>query len=112
MGIVGSMGTGVIGATFGLGDIPSWVGICAGFIAFCFGLYQYRQAQLWKRAEFLASEMAKVFSDRKVGTALLLLDYSRIKLRPDGTRADKNETGFIFDDALCESALRNHQEFA
>jgi hypothetical protein len=92
------------------GDIPTWVGLAGAIAALAVGLWQYRQAQLWKRSEFVAAEMAKFFAQPKVATALLLLDYSRIKLRPDGTRANREDHGSILDDGVTERALRHHVE--
>jgi hypothetical protein len=68
------------------GDVPTWLGIVGGLLAFFWGLWQYRETRLWKRAEFVAAECDKFFRNPKIETALLLLDYSAIKLRADGKR--------------------------
>ena len=44
-------------------------------IAFVVGLLQYRKAQRWKRAEFLANEMKIFFATPRVQRALLLIDW-------------------------------------
>jgi hypothetical protein len=46
------------------------------------GLSQYRRAQEWKRAEFLANEIKELLADRKASNALTMIDWSarRIKL--------------------------------
>lgn len=94
------------------GDVPTWVGVAGGLIAFSVGLWQYARAQSWQRLQFVASQMANFFADPEVRTALLLLDYSRIRLNTDGTRATTPGTGSVFDDDLCTRALRLHTEFA
>ena len=93
-----------------LGDIATCVGVFGGLVAFAVGLLQYSSAQAWKRAEFVAQEMAKFLSQAKVSTALLLLDYNHIRLNPDGSRA-ADGTGIHFDDQVCADALRSHKEF-
>jgi hypothetical protein len=64
-----------------------------------FGLYQYSQAQRWKRAEFAAQQYKEFSSKPEVKNAFMILDWpsSRpIELLP-GTRAD------ITDDLLREA---------
>jgi hypothetical protein len=93
------------------GDIPSWLTIIGGLLAFAYGLQQYWESQRWKRVEFVSSEIDKFLADPKVATALLLSDYSRIRLDRNGTRASDERDGAIFDDALITSALIAHTEF-
>jgi len=90
-------------------DAPTWIGVAAAVAAFVVGLWQYRTAQQWKRAEFVAAEMKAFFADAQVATALILIDYSEIKLDPSG-RISK--TGRRFDDAMVISALAVHTKFA
>ena len=44
--------------------------------ALVFGFYQYRKAEQWKRAEFLAKEMKDFFANCDVRNALTMIDYS------------------------------------
>lgn len=91
------------------GDVPTWIGVVGTLLGIAIALCQYWRAQAWKRSEFVAGEMSKLFADSHVKTALLLLDYNRIRLNPvDGTRATTENEGKVFDDALCISALRIH----
>ncbi|HVT15532.1 MAG TPA: hypothetical protein VHQ90_05025, partial [Thermoanaerobaculia bacterium] len=46
-------------------------------IAFGFGLWQYRQAQLWRRNEFIGGEMKAFLTDPVVRNALLMIDWGR-----------------------------------
>lgn len=44
--------------------------------ALVFGFYQYRKAEQWKRAEFLAMEMKDFFANAEVKNSLIMIDYS------------------------------------
>ena len=60
-------------------DTGNWITLAAmsgGLIAFLAGLTQYRRAQRWKRAEFVAGEMKEFKADPWVRNALLLLDWN------------------------------------
>jgi hypothetical protein len=95
-----------------LSDLATWIGLAVGIVTAYFGLREYRTAQQWKRAEFLAAEVDKFFATPGVATALLLIDYSRIRLGPDGKRASSKATGsFVATDAMIIDALRIHTEF-
>jgi hypothetical protein len=91
------------------GDVPTWLGLLGAGVAFGVGLAQYRTAQAWKRAEFVASETKQFFDDELVATALLLVDYSVIRLDEQGQMSSK---GHVFDDALLQRALTVHTKFA
>lgn len=47
-----------------------------GLIAFVVGLNQYRRAQLWKRKEFIGSELRAFLADPTVRNVLLMIDWS------------------------------------
>ena len=95
-----------------LSDLATWIGLVVAFITAQLALREYRTTQQWKRAEFLAAEVDKFFQTKQVATALLLIDYSLIRLGPDGQRASRGDTNaFKADDALIISALRVHTEF-
>jgi hypothetical protein len=88
----------------------SALGALGALIVFACGVWQYWQAQQWKRLEFVADQMAKFFSDSQVKTAMRLLDYSRIRLAADGSRAIGSDGGTVFDDALCIRSLCLHTD--
>jgi hypothetical protein len=69
-------------------------GAAGATIAFLVGILQYRKAQQWKRAEFLASEIKSLFENSKVSTALTMIDWSlrRIKLRALADSNDQERT--------------------
>ena len=48
------------------------IGAIVGFLV---GLFQYRRAQRWKKAEFLANEMKYFFATPRVQRALILIDW-------------------------------------
>lgn len=90
----------------------TWIGVIGGVITLIKGLGEYRRAQQWKRSEFLASEVDRFFANPRVATALLLIDYSRIQLEPDGRRATASTPQTqTLDDLLMTSALRVHTQF-
>lgn len=95
-----------------MGDLPTWLAVVVAALGGGVAYLEYRRANRWKRSEFVAAQMEKFFSDPKIAMALTLVDYSRIKLRPDGAPAGRGKQGILFtDEVLCE-ALRDHREFA
>jgi hypothetical protein len=94
------------------GDVPTWLGIVGGVIIFLLGRAEYRIAQQWKRSEFLAAEVDRFFAQPRVATALLLVDYSAIRLEPDGRRAGQPTAAtLVLTDTVMTSALRVHTDF-
>jgi hypothetical protein len=84
--------------------------LVGGSIAFIAGLLQYRKAQRWKRAEWVAQEMQAFFTDQRVAAALRMIDWGarRIELYPE--RADPAaRTVYVRDDELAK-ALENHED--
>ena len=68
-----------------LDDYLKALALLGASIAFGVGLFQYKKAQRWKRAEFLANEMKDIFANPRVQRALLLIDWGcrRIQLLED-----------------------------
>jgi hypothetical protein len=91
------------------GDVPTWIGLIGAFVAFRAGLNQYRTAQQWKRAEFVAAEMKAFFADSQIAIALILVDYSPIRLDHEGRLS---KAGWVFDDDKLISSLAIHTQFA
>ena len=54
-----------------------WMIATATLLVLLAGVYQYSRAQLWKRAEFVASEMDKFFSLPRVRNVLSMIDWTR-----------------------------------
>lgn len=94
------------------GTAATLIGVFVGIITLIKGLREYRRAQQWKRSEFLVAEVDRFFANSRVATALLLIDYSRIQLEPDGRRAAAfTPQTLTLDDKLMTGALRVHTEF-
>lgn len=51
--------------------------IIAGLFGFYKSFMEYRNAQKWKKAEFLAKEAKEFFADKNVSRALIFLDYTQ-----------------------------------
>jgi hypothetical protein len=68
-------------ATLHLDDYLKIMALLGASIAFGVGLFQYRRAQRWKRAEFLANEMKEFFATPRVQKALLLIDWGRRRVQ-------------------------------
>jgi hypothetical protein len=68
-------------------DLLTIMGMAAALAAFAVSLCQYRRAQQWKRREFVAKEMEKIFQSPKAANALMMLDYTlrRIELLPQAS---------------------------
>ena len=54
----------------------SLAGVLLAAVGFVIGLFQYRKAQRWKAAEFVAGEIKDAFADPMVRFALHLLDWN------------------------------------
>lgn len=55
--------------------LVSIIGLGGTFIAVLMGVRSYIRTEQWKRAEFLALEMKEFFADKRVNTALTLIDW-------------------------------------
>ena len=72
-------------------ETAHWLTLAAmtgGLVAFLGGLMQYRRAQRWKRAEFVANEMKEFKADPMVHNALLLSANLRDFERVPGLRVE------------------------
>ncbi len=92
-------------------DPAIWISLAAvagGTAAFITGLIQYRQAQRWKRAEFVANEIKEFKADPVIHNALLLLDWNEqaIELFPD--EADAAKRSVRVEDGIIAAALVPH----
>ena len=56
-------------------DVLKAAALLGAAIAFAIGLLQYRKAQRWKRAEWVAQEMKTLFADPMVQAALFMIDW-------------------------------------
>jgi len=59
----------------------TFLGVCGAAVAFVIGLRQYKRAEQWKRAEFIASELKEFFASARVSMALTLIDWGGRNVR-------------------------------
>ena len=86
------------------------VALVGAAVAFVVSLLQYRKAQQWKRAEWVAREM-KAFLDAPLTQAALhMIDYPdrRVLLYPDREHAEDRYQEVT--DQIVRDALRRHDE--
>jgi hypothetical protein len=79
-------------------------------IAFIVGLAQYRRAQHWKRAEWVAQEMKSFLGDPVVQAVLLMLDWGsrRIPLYPH--REEETDRYVLLTNEVVADALMVHDD--
>lgn len=85
-------------------DLAKWLSLAGTAVVVGgvpIGLWQYGQAQAWKRAEFAAGEMRAFFADPGVQKALRILDYNAIRI-------DLGAGEVVVKDATLKEALRIH----
>lgn len=84
--------------------------IVGAFVAFIVGLFQYRRAQQWRRAEWVAKEMQDLLSDPYVRSALRMTDWGSrsIELYPQEAETHRR-TDFVTTDEVVK-ALQYHED--
>ena len=88
----------------GCKEAREWVAILLTFFVILGGLYQFMQAQRWKRAEWVASETKAFLGDPEVKNALHMLDWNGRILPTHGNVNMKNST-FVFHSDMLLTAL-------
>jgi hypothetical protein len=76
--------------------------------ALLFGITQYRRAETWKRAEFLAKEMKEFFANDRTRMALMLSDWSSRQVHLLALTNPDDVTVTRFTRAMQVNALRPH----
>lgn len=91
-------------------DFLKAVALGGAAMAFGIGLWQYRRAQQWKRAEWIAQEMKQLLEDPIVQAVFLMIDWGsrRVPLYP--TRANETERNVFLRDADVARALMLHDD--
>jgi hypothetical protein len=84
------------------------LGVVGAAVAFVIGLIQYRRAQQWKRAEFLAKEMKELGSDLRASTALTMVDWAVRRIRLYAVDDSKEQVRTLVTYAMQAQALRPH----
>jgi hypothetical protein len=89
-------------------ELSHWLSlgtVMAALLAFLAGLIQYKHAQRWKRAEFVAKEIKDFKNDPAIKNALLMLDWNErfIDLFPE--EKDPAKRSVLVKDELLAHAL-------
>jgi len=79
-------------------------------LAFLIGLKQYRRAQQWKRAEWVAQEMKELLADPLVHAVTLMIDWESadVPLYPD--QPTQTDRSLRLNDAQIAAALADHKK--
>jgi len=93
--------------TLHLDDYLKILGLLGTLTAFGVGLFQYRNAQRWKRAEFVANEMKDFLAAPRVQKALLLIDWGHREIPLLENRAP-DESQVIVTRQMQTMGLRPH----
>lgn len=91
-------------------DILTALALIGGSLAFILGLIQYRKAQQWKRAEWIAQEMKLFFSNQMVQNALLMIDWGKRRIPLFPHREKFEDRYVVVSDEDVKHALRPHEE--
>jgi hypothetical protein len=92
-------------------ETGQWLTLAAmtgGLVAFLGGLMQYRRAQRWKRAEFVANEMKEFKADPMVHNALLLLDWNERAIDLFPLEGDPEKRSVRIEEGAIARALVPH----
>ena len=90
---------------------PRAIAYGAAAISFGLGVFQYWQAQRWKRAEFIANEAKEFFANSLVTNATIMIDWAqrRVPLSTAANLADPATWPVVTREMQC-LALRHHSE--
>ncbi len=86
----------------------SVIALVGGVLAFIMSLLQYRKAQLWKRAEWIALEMKSFLADPMVQNTLMMLDWGKRRILLFPHREKFDERFVIVSDDDIKEALMPH----
>jgi hypothetical protein len=93
-------------------DRPKFVltalGTYSAMVAFIVGLLQYRTAQRWKRAEFVATESTKILQDPRAEMALKMIDWSVRTLKLKALDGKEDDEGTVVTMEMQAWALTPH----
>ena len=88
----------------GCKEAREWVAILLTFFVILGGLYQFMQAQRWKRAEWVASETKAFLGDPEVKNALHMLDWNG-RILPTHGNVNMKDPTFVFHFEMLMTAL-------
>jgi len=90
----------------------SLVSLCGTGVALVFGFWQYRKADKWKRAEFLATEMKEFFDDGDIKNALIMIDWAPRRINLFSLESQNSKDYPKVTRQLQVTALRPHKLLA
>jgi len=97
---------------FGVDQLIALTGLLGALVAFLVGLRQYRRAQAWKRAEWVAAEVASFLSTPDVVNALAMIDWWGRYILLFPLHPDPEQRQVKVDDPLVTAALVHHSKSA
>jgi hypothetical protein len=91
-------------------DIISALSAIIAALALCFGVWQYRSSENWKRSEFVSKQISDFYGDRANQTLLQIIEYddAMVELLPGKPRV--KVTGEMFLKAIEEKGEPNEVE--
>ena len=91
-------------------DVLKAIALVGAALAFIIGLVQYRRAQHWKRAEWVAQEMKGLFGDPIVQAVFLMIDWGsrRVALYPE--REQERDRYVLLTNEIVADALMLHDD--
>ena len=97
---------------FGADQLIAVTGLLGALVAFLVGLRQYRRAQAWKRAEWVAAEVATFLNTPDVINALAMIDWWERYILLFPFHPDPEQRQVRVDDPLVTAALVHHSDSA
>lgn len=80
----------------------------AAIAGFFIGLYQYREAQKWKRLEFAAGQLQRLTTDPDLLLAITFLEYSKMEVPlPEKYRLLANADTFQHDSEVLSTMMKS-----
>ena len=93
-----------------LDDIFKFLGLIGTLTALAVGLFQYRKAQQWKRAEWVAQEMKAFFDQPPVQNALYMIDWGKRRIPLFPLRENFEDRYVEVTDDIIKDALLEHDQ--
>lgn len=89
----------------GFWNLLPQLAVAAGLVAFFSGLWQYRDAQKWKRNEFIVKELGEYEANPYISNAQSILDATGLPVELQPSSADGTVTSAVADGNTLSRAL-------
>lgn len=86
-----------------------WISSAVTVLVLLGGLLQYRRAELWKRAEFLAEEMRTFFTNDAIARALTMVDWTARRINLLNVKSEDPKDWSLVTRVLQNRALLPHK---